>query len=198
VKDSSPDWLISGALAGGAFLVSFALADIALPVSLAISALALAGGSLAFRRKDNASADAPDLAAALAEGRRKLGEIKAAGARIEAPKAKETVVAISATIEKILAEIKRDPDDLKRARQFLSYYLDATITILQKYLSLSAQNLPDEEIRASLARAESVLGTLDAAYSKQLAHLLTNDVMDLDAELSLLEKTIRMEGLTDQ
>ncbi|HNQ15479.1 MAG TPA: polysaccharide biosynthesis tyrosine autokinase, partial [Pyrinomonadaceae bacterium] len=46
---------------------------------------------------------------------------------------------------------------VKRARQFLSYYLDATITIINKYATLSAQSVDDRSIAESLARAERML-----------------------------------------
>lgn len=98
-------------------------------------------------------------------------------------------------MEKILAEIRRDPADLKRSRQFLSYYLDATINIITKYATLSSQRVDDESIGESLSRTERMLDTINLAFEKQLARLLSNDVMDLDTELTLLEKTIEMEGL---
>ena len=51
MKDSTPDWIITGLIAGAAFLVTFVIADIGIAVSLLITALAFAGGSLLFRRR---------------------------------------------------------------------------------------------------------------------------------------------------
>lgn len=192
MKDSSPDWILASVTAAAGFLATYVFASFALPVSLVISALAFASGSLLFRKK-NALIEPPppDLEASLAEGRRKLNQIRALGRNIK----NERLERVCKTIEKILAEIRRDPADLKRARQFLSYYLDSTINILEKYEKLSAQDIGDPAIRASLSRVESMIDTINLAFEKQLSHLLSNDVMDLDTELSLLEKTIQMEGL---
>ncbi len=164
-----------------------------------------------------------ELEAALSEGSRKLETIRAIAKRLgaetkgkqaeatwfdagvaggSAPDQKTRSVpakidALCKTVSEILAEIRRDPDDLKRARQFLSYYLDSTITILEKYEKLTANPVRDDKIKTSIARVEAMLDTIDKAFEKQLANLLSNDVMDLDAELALLESTINMEGLGD-
>lgn len=193
---TTPDWLLAGALAAGAFLAAYLFIDIILPVSLVIAALFLVSGLFIFRRKlPHMEEKEADLESSLAEGRRKLAEIEALRKQVRDRAVAAKIDSIEETIRKILAEIKRDPGDLKTARQFLSYYLDATITILAKYVKLSAQGVDDQGIRNSLARTGAMLDTIGAAFEKQLARLLTNDVMDLDTELSLLEKTIKLEGL---
>lgn len=191
-----PDWLLAGALSAGAFLATYLFIDIILPVSLVIAALFLVAGLFIFRRARPEIEDKEaDLESSLAEGERKLAGIEALRRQVRDRTTGEKIDAIAETVRKILAEVKRDPGDLKRARQFLSYYLDATTTILDKYVKLSAQDVDDQGIRDSLARAAAMLDTIGAAFGKQLARLLTNDVMDLDTELALLEKTIKLEGL---
>lgn len=199
MSDNTPDWILSALLSGGAFIITFAFADFAFPVAAGISALAFAGGTLVFRvTKKHADAKPADLDASLQEGRRKLAIIDSYGKKIPDAATKAKVKAICESIERILAEIKRDPPDLKAARQFLSYYLDSTVTILDKYVTLSSQAVADPGIRESLGRVERALETINLAFGKQLARLLSNDLLDLDTELSLLEKTMEMEGLSDR
>jgi len=69
---------------------------------------------------------------------------------------------------------------------------------VDRYVSLSSKNVSSEEMQALLTRAEDSLDTIKSAYDKQLEQLLENDVMDLDTELEVLERTIRMEGLGEQ
>lgn len=202
MKRSTPDWLLALILAGAGFLVSFIFVGVALPISLIISALCLGAGTQFFRRSAAlpqvpGSVSPEELNAALSEGKRKLDAIRALGKALDRapPSVPAKIEGIGRTVDKILAEIQRDPDDLKRARQFLSYYLDSTITILEKYRTLTANPVKNEKIADSLARAEAMLDTIGGAFEKQLANLLSNDVMDLDAELALLENTINMEGL---
>lgn len=212
MKRNNPDWLLAGVLAGAGFLVTFLFVGLGLPVSLVIAGLCLGAGTQLFRREAAlpevpGGVDRAELEASLAEGTRKLDMIRALGKRIEKTarsgaagtegglSAPAKIGALCETVAKILAEIRRDPDDLRRARQFLSYYLDSTIAILEKYETLAATPVRDDKIAASVARADAMLDTIGKAFEKQLANLLSNDVMDLDAELALLENTINMEGL---
>lgn len=196
MKKTTPDWILSSVLSAASFLVSYIFLGMGLPVSLLLGVLFFASGMFLFQvKKSGVIEQEADLDTALAVGKRKLEEIKAFQKQLKNSAVNGKVSSISLTVEKILAEVKRDPGDLKAARQFLSYYLDATITILNKYVKLSSQNVTDSGITGSLKRVETMLDTINSAFEKQLTRLLTNDVMDLDIELSLLEKTINMEGL---
>ena len=61
--------------------------------------------------------------------------------------------------------------------------------------SSARENVEDDDIRKSLAKVETMLQTIRDAFEKQLGRLLSDDAMDLDAELATLEQTIKMEGL---
>ena len=84
---------------------------------------------------------------------------------------------------------------MKVARQFLSYYFDTSISIVNKYSQLSMQEVQSPEISRSLLKAENMLNSIDIAFDRQLARLLSNDVMDLDVEIETLEKTFKAEDL---
>ena len=47
----------------------------------------------------------------------------------------------------------------------------------------------------TLARAETSLDAIQRAFDKQLAGLLEHEVIDLDSEVALLEKTVQMDDL---
>lgn len=132
---------------------------------------------------------------ALAEGARKLTTLKRAAERITDQRVRGKAYAVCDSVARILSDIREDPKDLRPARKFLGYYLDATIKVVDRYVTLSAKTVQTDEITALLRRVEESLDTIKAAYDKQLAQLLENDVIDLDTELDVLERTIRMEGL---
>lgn len=198
-KTTRADGLLAGLLGAGLFLVFYLVLNTELVVSLAVGAASWGAGFLLFTRKETAvAAQESEVRQALNEGRKKLAEIR----RFETIVIKPAVVAqvgqIATVVEKVLEEIEADPKELKQARQFLAYYLDATIKILNLYVGLGSQNLADEKIQGSLTRVEGLLTTLRDAFENQLKRLLSNDVMDLDTEISLLEQTIRMEGLEEK
>lgn len=94
--------------------------------------------------------------------------------------------------------VKQDPKDIRPVRRFLNYYGEAAASILEKYLHL--RNLPaeqqNEESRAALARVGTSLAELERGFATQYARLLDNDLMEMDTELTVLEKTLRLEGLS--
>jgi 5-bromo-4-chloroindolyl phosphate hydrolysis protein len=138
-----------------------------------------------------------DLEEALALGTAKVEELKEATAQIRSKEVRSKAEDVADLAHRIIEDVEKDPRDLKRARQFLNYYMDTTIKIVRRYVSLSEQGVRSAEIRASMRKVEEVLDTLKSAFARQLAILFEDDVMDLDAELEVLERTIKLEGLAD-
>jgi len=136
-----------------------------------------------------------DLETALRVGRSKLNSLQNLAFRISKPEARKKVDAISDLVARILDDIKQDPKDLSAARQFLDYYLEATVKVVDSYVNLASRINPDPETKAACERVEGELETIRAAFEKQLQILLENDVLDLDVELSVLKRTIQLEGL---
>lgn len=135
---------------------------------------------------------------ALAKGAQKLADLKRASERISDQRVRGKAYAVCDSVARILSDIREDPKDLRPARKFLDYYLDATIKVVDRYASLSSKSVQSEDLSTSLTKVEESLDTIKSAYDKQLAQLLENDVMDLDTELEVLERTIRMEGLGER
>ncbi|HOP62149.1 MAG TPA: 5-bromo-4-chloroindolyl phosphate hydrolysis family protein [Spirochaetota bacterium] len=90
--------------------------------------------------------------------------------------------------------LQNNPDDLKKAKQFINYYLDTTEKIVSKYVELISKKEKNSEIEQSIANVEGVLDSIKETYSKQLHNLLEDDLLDLNTEIKVLEKTIKLEG----
>lgn len=195
-KKTTADGLLAGIAGAVVFLVFYLLVDIGLVFSLILGVAAFVGGFFLFERKRPEVIEKEnDLKSSLDAGDKKLSEIRALERKIQKPSMLSKMKEIEDLIEKILVDIKRDPAKLHNARQFLDYYLDATIQILTKYVEISSQNVKDSSIQASLTKVEGILGTIKDAFDAQLAKLLSNDVMDLDSTVQTLKQTIEMEGL---
>ena len=126
-------------------------------------------------------------------GANKTQAIESAGKALKDSEVAAQVAAIGAASHQILDYLAKNPDRVKRARKFLSYYLETTLFIVNGYAEVESSNDPD--IVASKAKVKDVLGTIKAAFDKQLAVLLKNDVMDIDAEIDVLKSTLKAEGL---
>lgn len=94
----------------------------------------------------------------------------------------------------IFEDIKKDPSDLKKIKTFTNYYLDSTEKIINQYVDLSNRNDQTQDIKDSLEKVEGLLDQIKETFSKQLASLLEDDLLNLDVELSVLKKTMKYEG----
>ena len=99
------------------------------------------------------------------------------------------------TGEQILAELGREPRQVELARAFLTYYLEAAQRIVKRYVELGRRESPAQEVCDALGRAEESLESIQRAFDQQLAGLLQSEVIDLDSEIELLEKTVQMDGM---
>ena len=93
----------------------------------------------------------------------------------------------------ILEHLKNNPDDLKKAKPFLNYYLVTTEKIVNRYAELCSKKEKPEEIEQAIRNVESVLDSINETYKKQLKNLLEDDLLDLSVEISVLEKTMKLE-----
>jgi len=89
--------------------------------------------------------------------------------------------------------IKKNPQDLSKARQFTLYYIDATRNIVQQYVDLSSNKEKSQEMNVALEKVEAMLYEIKNTYKKQLAYLYEHSLLDLNAEITLLKKTMELE-----
>lgn len=129
------------------------------------------------------------------EGHRKVSGLRSTVNTIRDREVRSKGLQICKLADQIFKDFKKDPSDIKTARKFTNYYLDTTINIITKYKELQSANLQSEEVEKTLKKSEEVLDTIITAFEKELVKLLENDVMNLDTEIELLEKTIKMENL---
>ncbi|MDQ1354621.1 MAG: hypothetical protein QG657_4930 [Acidobacteriota bacterium] len=203
----SPVGNVAAALiGGGAFVLFLLVLKIGIIVSLAVGALGYGAGLLIFSSKkpDKMMIEAhlhgvseEMLKKTLEEGYWKLGQIRAFAGRIQDKRISRKVEAIGNAVEEIFENFKKDPKDIKAARSFLNYQLDAAIKVITKYYELSNRRVQSADITGSLNKTESLLESIEKAFKNQLAKLLEDDVMELDTEVELLKKTLKMEGLED-
>jgi 5-bromo-4-chloroindolyl phosphate hydrolysis protein len=196
--------VISGVVGGFVLLFFFFLLHETLLISGAFGLAGLIGAYVlthAFKPKKELSFNlrnpvtTEDLNRTLRDGDEKIQLLQSYSTKLTDPKVREKLTDITEIVRDIYGNFKRDPKNIKYARQFLSYYLDTTIKIVKKYSDLAAQDIDTPEIRETLTRAENMLATIERAFEKQKAKLLTDDVMDLDVEIEMLEKTFAAEDL---
>ncbi|MCA9759198.1 MAG: 5-bromo-4-chloroindolyl phosphate hydrolysis family protein [Candidatus Eisenbacteria bacterium] len=195
-------YTLSGLIAGIVFLVFLIGLRVPLLFSLGTSVAAFLGSVLMLVPKEKKGiaikvhdVSPESVARVMAEGKEKVKAIRSLAKKIGNKTLERRIESICKRMEQIYRNFERDPKDIKAAGQFLSYYTDTTVKIIERYIELSGHGVSDREIQSTLTKVESILGQIDSAFEKQLAKLLRDDALDLDSEIRLLEKTLEAEGL---
>ena len=104
-------------------------------------------------------------------------------------------------IEEVTAKIFRivedDPSKLPQIRRFMNYYLPTTLKLLRSYAMLEKQGVKGENITSAKENISRILDTLAMGYEQQLDQLFRADVIDIEADINVLENLMQQDGLTD-
>ncbi len=194
--------LAAAALGGILFAVSYLALGLPLVVGLVAAGASYGAGLLILstHRKTAidvalSGIDGDAVQRILSEATVKVDGIAALTSRIPKAEVKSKIEKLVVVARGILDDIRKDPKDARRARQFLNYYLDAVTRILTHYTELTERGIGSTDAKAALVKVESLLISLENAFEMQRASLAADDVLDLDAEISVLEKTLDMEGM---
>ena len=105
---------------------------------------------------------------------------------------------IEALTAKIFRIVEDDPSKLPQIRRFMNYYLPTTLKLLRSYALLEKQGVKGENITAAKENISRILDTLAKGYEQQLDQLFRSDVIDIAADINVLENLMQQDGLTDE
>jgi 5-bromo-4-chloroindolyl phosphate hydrolysis protein len=170
-----------------------------LPIALAFGLIAGIGYFLLYARegaagqiqKRNLGVEGDEAGRLLREAYRRLDVIETASRQIASGEFKQRLGNIVVGVEKILRLVADDPGDLRRARKFLTVYLDGAQRVTEEYARTHANaGSPELEhnFRTLLVDMEN---TCDEQYRKMLEH----DVSDLEVRMEVLSARLRQEGV---
>ena len=121
----------------------------------------------------------------------RLQGIESAARAIAVPEFVARLQRIIGIGKQILAEIEHDPRDASRARRFLNLYLDSAERVTAEYARTHRQirSRPLEN------NFRQLLIEMEQTFETQHRKLLENDVMNLDAEIEVLNARLKHEGV---
>jgi len=97
----------------------------------------------------------------------------------------------------IIDQVEKQEDRLKQTRQVMNYYLPTTIKLLEQYVQLQNVGLRGENIGIGMKRIEDLLDKVIVAFQKQLDSLFERDVIDITADIQVMEQMMASQGLTE-
>jgi len=129
----------------------------------------------------------------LAEARATIARTREAAQDSAAAPIRRSALALCATAERIVDALQRDPNGVAQGGR-LRPYLETAQDVVLRYAHLARSRSSLPEVESTLARVEPTLDDLRAALERRLERLLGDETFDLDVELSVLEKTERLDG----
>lgn len=95
----------------------------------------------------------------------------------------------------LLAHLKDHPERIPLAHKFIDYYQDRAVKIVQQYQDLEATQLTTDRVQDLKDRMKSNLSALNEAYTAQFEHILNDQMLSADAELTVMEQQLDSEGI---
>lgn len=132
------------------------------------------------------------------QGRAAAARIRELNARIPGEKLSATLTGIAQTSARILARLEEDQSLRGRCHQFLDYYLPTTVKLVEQYVRLQDQGQRSGNIDLAMDRIETMLDKIQDAFARQLDSLFENEMVDVTAEIAVMEQLLQNSGLSGQ
>lgn len=146
-------------------------------------------------KKDEKPLD-PEVAAIVNEGHTAIKEMGRLYSSIQSPTVRERINELMRISDKIIQDAVDDPNDVPEIRKFLDYYLPTTIKLLHAYDRMSGQGIEGENLNRSMSSIENMLDTAVEAFKKQLDSLFEDQALDIETDISVMNRLLEREGLT--
>ena len=140
-------------------------------------------------KQEPPKAEVPDQDAQL------LAEIRQLDDDIDDEEMSRKIRRIEECTEHILEYQKKHPDNASELHTFLDYYLPTTLKILHAYAELENQGVAGENISTTKARIETTMDGVVQGFETQLDKLFEGSMMDISADISVMEKMLSRDGL---
>ena len=140
----------------------------------------------------------PEIDKLILERDRALSEMRRLNDSIEDETISAQIDHLEEVTRKIIDQVIREPKKLPQIRRFLNYFLPTTLKILNAYDRMDAVGISGENIDATKAKVENMMGTIVKAFDKQLDALFGAEAMDVSTDITVMENLLSQEGLSEK
>lgn len=140
----------------------------------------------------------PELQSVIYQGKRAIADIRRLNDEIPDERISAQIDLIERLTAQIFDCVRKNPKKLSQIRQFLNYYLPTTIKLMEQYVTLQNQSLKTENITEGMQKIEDLLDKVIIAFQQQLDALFEADVVDITADIRVMEQMMASEGLTNK
>lgn len=137
--------------------------------------------------------DEAEVASLIGSSRGKVERIRKINEEISG-RAHDRIEAVATIASRIVEGFRDDPSDIRRSRNFLYHYLDATVDIVEQYRELNRKSA-GERVRQVLDKSEQTLAEIETVFQRQYQRNLDDEALALDVDLDVLRRMMKGEGL---
>ena len=190
--------IVSAAIGGVFFAVPYLGLAIPLVPSILIGAAAFGAGELALGDgKKSLKEKNPSLYMVLEKAKKENGHILDMIPKIEKESLRKELNEINDSVKKIIETIEKDPKKIKKANNLFDYYLPITIKIVDRYDEIENQKLSSTESKKFFESTDKMITEINKSYKKILAELYKSEIVDMDAEMKVLNSLLKADGFDD-
>lgn len=135
------------------------------------------------------------------EAAKQLGQqaesLRQAASKIENKRVVDYAASIADTAEKIARNVEEDPADAPKIRSLIRHYMPSVIRLFTSYQTFEMQQIEGENLSAAMQKIEASLEDIDQALKKQLDRLFDMDVLDISADIAVLESLMAKDGILE-
>jgi len=103
---------------------------------------------------------------------------------------------IEALTASIFRAVEESPAKQPQIHKFMNYYLPTTLKLMRQYSQLERQSFAGENVLKAKRDIEAVLNKIVQGFENQLDQLYRSDVIDISADIVVLEAMMAKDGLT--
>ena len=150
--------------------------------------------------QENASdAELPANARAIIkEGREYIQAIHSLNDEIPGVEMSEKLYRLESTMDRIVEQVRQQPESASELRKLMSYYLPTTVKLLSAYKELDKQTVDGDNIRNTKKEIEDALDTINDAFEKLLDSMFQDMAWDVSSDISVMQTMLAQDGLTEK
>lgn len=190
--------VVSAVVGGTFFAVPYLALSIPLLPSLAIGAAAFAAGELVFKtdvvqtlKESNVS-----LYKTLELAKNQNKHILEMILKIENEDLRKDLNEINSTTSKIITTIEKNPEKVKKIKNFFDYYLPVTVKLVDRYDEIENQKINSEEEKNFNTTTEKTIKEINGVFKQFLNILYQSDMNDTNVEIKVLNSMLKADGLS--
>ena len=98
---------------------------------------------------------------------------------------------------RLLNYVEKHPERMTAAGKFIHYYQDRAASLCEQYCELEDTKLETEQVQQVKARLKETLFSFDEAYGAEFTKIINTQLLDMDAELTVMQQSLAAEGINN-